>query len=229
MLYLLIILTPILIVDLLNPILLAGTVYGLGSRRPIVNGSTVLISFFVTYFLAGIVIAISLEIFIDFFHIPHGFDYLLELAVAALLFYSAWSQKKETNSHPEEKLKHDEGMTLKEAALLGLQINLVGLPFAIPYLAAIDQILKAEISVIKMLSILLLYNIAYILPFTLLIFLRILYQKKSDAIFKSINVGIQRFSDKYMPVILFILGVLLVEDALSYFLGYREYSLLSLI
>lgn len=229
MTHLFIVLIPILLVDLLNPVLLAGTVYGLGSRRPVTNGCTILTSFFITYFLAGIAIALALEMFTELFRIPHGFDYILEMTVAVLLFYSTWNQYKDTDSHPEEQLKHDEGMTLKDAALLGFQINLVGLPFAIPYLAAIDQILKAEINVIKTLSVLLLYNIGYVLPFTLLIFLRFFYKERSDTIFNSINYGIQHFCDKYMPIILFLLGLLLVEDAVSYFLGYREYSLLSLI
>jgi cytochrome c biogenesis protein CcdA len=223
------ILLPFLIVDLINPILLGGVVYSLGSKHPIANGCMVLVSFFATYFLAGIAIAVSLELFTGVLKIPQGFDYVLELLVAVLLFYTAWSQYQTGDQHLEEELPHERGMTLWGAAFLGFQINLVGLPFAVPYLAAIDQVLKAELSVPEILLILLLYNVGYIFPFTLLVVLRIFYKKKSDAVFEAVTYWMHRFCDRYMPVILFILGLLLVEDAVSFLLGYRVYSFLSLI
>nr|NGX57465.1 hypothetical protein [Chlamydiota bacterium] len=107
---LLIVLLPILIADMINPVLLGGTIYSLGSRHPFINTFAVLLSFFVTYFLAGLIIAVSLETLTDYFHIPHYFDYILELIVAAALFYFAWKQYRAGDQHPEEKLKRNEGM-----------------------------------------------------------------------------------------------------------------------
>ncbi len=227
--HLLIVLLPILLADLLNPVLLGGTIYSLSTRRPTLNASVVLLSFFVTYFLAGVIIAVALETLTDYLHIPLYFDYVVELVVAILLFYSAWKQYREGDQHCEEQLTHDRRMTFWGAVTLGVQINLVGLAFAIPYLAAIDQILKAQISVVSTLFVLLLYNVLYVLPFALFIPLRAVYKNKSDAIFAAVNRWMHRVCDKYMPIILFVLGLLLIEDAVSFLLGYREYSFLSLI
>lgn len=229
MINLIFVLIPILIADLLNPVLFGGAVYSLGSTRPVINASGVLLSFFVTYFLAGLFIAVSLETLSDYFHLPLGFDYVLELIVAVLLFYFAWKQYKEGDQHLERKLRHDKGMTLWTACLLGAQINLVGLPLAIPYLAAIDQVLKADLRVAATIFVLLLYNIFYVLPFAFLILLRLIYKKESNVIFEKINYWMHSVCVKYMPLIFIFLGLLLVEDAVSYFLGYREYSFLSLI
>lgn len=226
---LIMILIPILIADILNPVLLAGMIFSLGSKHPFINSLAVLTSFLVTYFLAGIVIAVGLEKFENIFHIPPGFDYILELLVAALLFYIAWDAFKEGDRHPENKLKRDENLGVMGSIALGAQINIVGLPFAVPYLAAIDQILKAEINVPLTLALLLLYNIAYVFPYFLLIPLRVIYRKESDAIFESINDWMHRVTTKYLPIIFVILGLFLVEDAVSYLIGYREYSFLSLI
>ena len=226
---LLIILLPILIADVINPVLLGGTIYTLGSRHPYVNTVAMLLGFFVTYLIAGLIIAVSLETLIDTFHIPLYFDYILELIVAGLLFYFAWKQYRQGDQHPEKKLKHDEKMTLWQSIRLGIQVNVVGLAFAIPYLAAIDQILKVEISVTATFFVLLLYNIVYVLPFALLIVIRRIYHSESTAIFETINLWMHRVYEKYMPIIFLMIGILLVEDAVSYLLGYREYSFLSLI
>ena len=223
------ILIPILIADILNPVLLAGTIFSLGSRHPFLNSVLVLGSFLLTYFLSGILIAVGLEMFEDAFHIPPGFDYAIEMLVATLLFYIAWDTYKVGDRHPEEQLKKDVNLGVIGSIALGVQINLVGLPFAVPYLAAIDQILKAEASVTLTLTVLLLYNIAYILPYSLLIPLRVIYKKESDAVFQSINNWMHHITTKYLPILFLILGLLLVEDAVSYFIGYREYSFLSLI
>jgi len=226
---LLIVLFPILIADIINPVLLGGTIYTLGSRHPYVNTIAMLLSFLVTYFIAGLIIAVGLETFINEFHIPLYFDYILELIVAGLLFYFAWKQYRQGDQHPEEKLKHEKGMSAWKAIVLGIQVNIVGLTFAIPYLAAIDQILKADINVVATFSVLLLYNILYVLPFALLIIIRRIYHSESQAIFKTINQWMHWIYVKWMPVIFILLGILLVEDAVSFLIGYREYSFMSLI
>ncbi|MGA8165070.1 MAG: GAP family protein [Waddliaceae bacterium] len=222
------ILVPILLADMVNPILFAGVVYGLGSRRWAVNTWIILISFSLSYFLAGLIIALGLEGFSQKYHIPEVFDYVLEFFVALLLFYFAWRMYRSGYQHPEKKLTGGKAMRAWDAWKMGFQINLIGLPFALPYLAAIDQILKADLHFITVICILFLYNAGYILPFAAMLGIRWLYQEQSQDIFDRINVWIDRVSEKYLPIIFAILGLLLIEDCVSYFLGYREYSFLSL-
>lgn len=226
---LIIILIPILVADILNPVLLAGTIYCLGSRQPIINTLAVLMSFLVTYFLSGIVIAIGLELLEDYFHFPQEFDYVLELLIAALLFYMAWDQIKVGDRHPEKKLEKENCQTVIGSIALGVQINLVGLPFAIPYLAAIDQILKAEINIPLILILLLVYNICYVFPYFLLLPVRLVYKRESDVLFERINNWMHRVCTRYLPIFFIILGILLIEDAVSWLIGYREYSFIRLI
>lgn len=229
MMHLFFVILPILVVDVVNPILLAGTIYGLGSKKPFGNGGLVLFSFFISYFLVGLFIAIGLESFEEYFRLPRYFDYVLELLVALLLFYMAVKQYREGDAHREEKLKHKPDMTPANALLLGVQINVVGLPFAVPYLAAIDQILKADVSLGASLLILFLYNAFYVLPYSCLFLIRYVYPKESSLIFEGINNWMHRLVSKWMPLIFCLLGLLLVEDAVSFLIGYREYSFLELI
>jgi len=226
---LLLILIPFLIADIINPVLLGGAIYTLGSRHPYQNTWAMYLSFLVTYLISGLIIAVGIELLTAAFEIPLYYDYILELFIAALLFYFAWKQWKVGDQHPEKKLDHEVGMGVWDSLVLGLQINLVGLPFAIPYLGAIDQILKAEISPFLTFFVLLLYNIAYVLPYTAMIAIRRIYHSESAEIFKSINLGMHRIYAKYMPWIFLILGFILIEDAVSYLIGYREYSFLRIL
>jgi len=227
--HLMLVLIPILIVDAVNPILLGATVYCLGCKKPLLTAGAALLSFLLTYFLAGLVIGIFFEILTDYLHMPPLMDYILELIVAVLLFYFAWKHYRSEDVHPEEKLKTTKNLELPAAIALGFHINIIGLPFAIPYLAAIDQILKADLSVVTIVLVLLVYNVLYILPYAALLVIRACNKKKCDTIFAWMNEKMNVVCVNYMPLILLILALLLVEDAVSYLIGYREYSFLSLM
>lgn len=235
MIHVVLVLIPFLLVDIINPPLLAGTIYGLGTKKPYANSAVMLLSFLCLYLLAGIAIALGLESVIDYFSPTNQekqsspyFDYALELLLALLLFYLAAKQSQERDTHSIEELERSD-MTLKEAATIGILINVVGLPFAIPYLAAIDQILKADLHFIQIFFVLLVYNIFYILPYASLLLIRFTFPHESDRIFGGINSWMHRVTTKWMPWVFFLLGLLLVEDAVSFLLGYREYSFLELL
>jgi len=138
-----IILIPFLLADMINPVLLGGAIYTLGSRHPYRNSWAMFSSFLVTYLFSGVILAVGIEYLTDAFEIPLYFDYILELFVAALLFYFAWKQWKEGDQHPEEELDHEKGMSVWDSIFLGFQINIVGLPFAIPCLGSIGGRWKA--------------------------------------------------------------------------------------
>ena len=225
---LLIVLLPILLTDIVNPVLFAGVVYTLGSSRPIVNTWSLLLSFFFCYFVSGLIIAVGLEYFSIEFHIPDSFDYILEFLIAMLLFYMGYKQLTAVEKPTEYLKKKDAGLNMMRSLRLGMEINLVGLPLAIPYLAWIDQILKADLSYAATWSFLMLYNILYILPFVSLIGVHRIYRKHIDEILQTLNQWMIRIANRYMPILFIILGFLLLEDCVSYFLGYREYSFISL-
>jgi cytochrome c biogenesis protein CcdA len=212
------ILIPILITDVINPVIFAGTLYVLGTCHPIRNTLIMLFSFAVTYFLAGIVIAVGLDTFSEVLEFPQGFDYLLEIIVGVVLIFFGCKNYKDDYTPPDEKIQKNKAMTIAQSLLLGLQVNLIGLPFAIPYLGAIDQILKANTPVIPTLLILLAYNILYVLPFVAMVLIFLISKEKSQVIFRRINVWINKIADKYLPIVFVILGVLLLIDGALYFL-----------
>ena len=100
---------------------------------------------------------------------------------------------------------------------MGVLINIIGLPFALPYFAVIDQILKADLDWIPSLTVLLIYNLLYIFPFASLLLIRIFYRERSDAIFSKINSVMERIADVLMPFILIGIGGFLIIDAIFFF------------
>jgi len=89
-------------------------------------------------------------------------------------------------------------------------------PFALPYFAAVDQILKAELSVESSVIMLAIYNAAYALPFLLVLVLIALVGDSIKPVLEKINNVMASVVDKIMPVLLFILGVALVADAIKF-------------
>lgn len=211
-------LTPILITDMLNPVLLAGVIFGLGSRRPFLNSTLVLLGWFVTYFAAGILLALGLDAIIDFFKTPRPIDFVVE-TVLGLLLIGLGVQVARSGQPKKKGRELEDADTLSAGTSFGIgaSINLIGMPFAIPYFAVLGQILKADLDWMGALMVLLIYNLLYVLPFSLLIFIRLIYRQESDALFKSISDGMERLSAILMPVLLFLVGGVLLADAFLFF------------
>ena len=59
------VLVPILLADALNPVLLGALIYTLGSSRPLLLSSSLLLGHTATYLAAGIVLALGIDSIAD--------------------------------------------------------------------------------------------------------------------------------------------------------------------
>jgi len=209
---------PILVSDVLNPVLLAGVIFGLGSRRPFLNSTLLLLGWLVTYFAAGILLALGLDAIIDFFKTPRPIDFVIETVLGLLLIGLGVYVVRSGQRHKKGR-EFDDADTLSAGTSfwIGASINLIGMPFAIPYFAFLGQILKADLDWMGALMVLLIYNLLYVLPFSLLIFIRLIYRQESDVLFKSISDAMEWLSAILMPILLFLVGGALLADAFVFF------------
>ena len=209
---------PILITDIINPVLFAAVLYGLGSRRPYLNSVLMLLGWFLAYFITGVGLALGLETIATFLKNPRPIDFYIETVVALLLIWLAIRIMR-TGERQKKKPEFEAAASLTALGSFGTgaSINLIGMPFAIPYFAALDQILKADIDWPSSLAALLIYNMLYIFPFGLMILIRRLYQEQSDILFNKINHWMDRISAVVMPLLLFLLAGALLADAIYYF------------
>lgn len=213
--------------DVLNPVLAAAVIYALSTRRPYSRTFWVLSGWVTVYFGVGVGIAVGLNALTRLLAGPRPSAVAIELPIGVLLVWFAYNsavtgeQNKKTKqavarlTQTGEQRGYDLGTGA--AFVLGATINWIGLQFAIPYFAAIDQVLKADMSVAAAVTILAIYNLMYVLPFALLAVLRLIFHKKANALFERTSGFMEKASAVILPPLLFAIGAALIVDAVWYF------------
>ena len=216
------VLVPILIADVMNPVLLAALIFALGTAQPIRNGSALVAGHTFAYTAAGFAVALGLDAVIDWLARPTPLVYGLQALAGALLLWLAWWSTRP--EHPERKQLPEEkkpsSLGIGSAFLLGAQINLVGIPFALPYFAAVERTLASGLGDVQMVAVLMIYNAAYALPFAVLVVLRQVMGESSEALFARVNGWMERASAVILPLLLIALGAALLADSVGWALGH---------
>ena len=96
-------------------------------------------------------------------------------------------------------------------------VNFIGIPFAVPYFAALSQILKTDPSFLQAFFMLLAYNVLYALPFAIVPSLVAVMGRRSQPVLQKINAVLERISAFLMPILLALVGLALLADAITYF------------
>ncbi len=205
---------PILLVDLLNPVLFAMMVFAAGSGRPVANSGALLAGHTLAYFIAGVAIAHGMDQISDRLANPKQIDFIVSgLVGAGLLLMVVPTRKKgaPAASEPEWDL------TPAKCFGFGAIINFVGIPFALPYFAAVDQLLKADLSTTGSLVVLAIYNLGYALPFVVVPAMVAVSGESAKPLLERINGFLGKASDLLMPWMFGALGLVLVADSVAYF------------
>ena len=208
------VLVPILLVDVLNPVLFAMLVFAAGSGHPVGNSSAILAGHTLAYFVAGVAIAHGMEQISDRLANPQRIDFVISGLVGAGLLLMVLPTKKQgapKATEPEWEL------TPAKCLGLGAVINFVGIPFALPYFAVVDQVLKADLSTTGSLAVLAIYNLGYALPFIVVPVMIAVSGERAKPLLEKINSFIGKASDLLMPWLFAALGAVLVADAVAYF------------
>lgn len=209
------VLLPILLTDVVNPVLFAFMVYAAGTDRPVLLSSSMLLGHTAAYFTAGLVLSVAMEAIAERIANPHTLDFVIELAIGAVLLWLAFGSRKDSGKRPDEETPQ---FTPLSAFGFGAVINFIGIPFAVPYFAAIDQILKADFSTTQAVLMLLSYNLAYALPFAVVPILSVVMGERAKPILSRLNAWLDRASGFLMPLMLGVIGAALLADAVTYFI-----------
>lgn len=210
------VLLPILLTDVVNPVLFAFMVYAAGTDRPVLMSGSMLLGHTAAYFGAGVILAVFMEKIAAYFANPHTVDFVIGLILGLVLIWLAIGSRKDTGKRPDEELPQ---FTVASAFGFGAVINFIGIPFAVPYFAAIDQILKADLRATQAVLVILSYNLAYALPFTIVPLLTMVMGKRARPVLAKVNGVLDRISGFLMPVLLGLIGLVLVVDAIKYFIS----------
>ena len=213
---------PILLVDVANPVLLAAVIVCASTERPTMNALMLILGHTLMYLITGLLILYGLADLVgemlqpvwEWFQNPEPADFVVGFLLGVLLLGVAlhWkiSPPKPTETTPEPAKRGPIGYFA-----FGAVINVVGSPFAIPYLAFINQLTRQDGSLI--LPNLILYNILYALPFLIVPLAVAFFGNSVMPLLQKINQSVDKFSAYILPLMFAGLGLLLVLDALLYF------------
>ena len=165
------------------------------------------------YFGAGIILALGFERITHRLANPHTIDYIIGLIVGVLLLWVAVRSRKQKERQQSE---YSGELTPVSALGTGAIVNFVGIPFALPYFAALDQILKADFTATQAVIMLVAYNLLYALPFAIVPVLSAIYGDHSRSLLQRINASFDRVSQYLMPLLLLAVGTALVADSILY-------------
>jgi cytochrome c biogenesis protein CcdA len=198
--------------DSLNPSTIAPAMYLATSRRdPRGQVAEFTVAVFLVYLLGGLAVALGPgELVLDL--VPHPkpeLKYLFEIIGGVVLLTLAavlWAFRKllAQRQLPETRT---EG---RSSAILGATITAVELPTAFPYFAAIAAIVGADLDVVGALSLLLLFNVCFVLPLIGILATLTVAPERSDRL---MSVG-RGFLQRHWPTVLaglaFLAGLFVV-------------------
>jgi cytochrome c biogenesis protein CcdA len=205
---------PILLVDILNPVLFAVMVFAAGSNRPVINSAAILAGHTLAYLVAGVAISHGIEQVAERLANPKPVDFIISGVVGLGLLWMVVRTKRDgapVADEPEWEL------TPAKCLGFGAVVNFIGVPFALPYFAVIDQILKADFSTAESFTTLVIYNVSYALPFVVVPVIVAISGQSAKPLLEKINGFLARASDIVMPWMLGLLGLGLLADSIAYF------------
>ena len=111
-------------------------------------------------------------------------------------------------------------LSLRKAFVLGAGMSLLGLPAAVLYFGAINQILRADVGSALTAVALLFYNLVFLTPLIALLVVSLVFAARSEIIFNRVMLITDRWVRQFASIAIMIVGVVLLADGISWFIGY---------
>jgi len=230
MLELLLTLTTISLLDSMSavPIALIPLAIILNGRSPVTGSLGFISGGFIVYFIFGIFILLGLDTLIDEYadkfirymkSEPDSIELVIQILIGFLMIYFAWQFSRKSPQDIKTKT-YESDITPLQAFTLSASINVIGMWGALPYFAAIAQILKADLTTTPMIWMLVYYNLIFTLPLIGFIVLRIIMGDKATALLEKITRFFSHWGKQIFIVSLYLLGPLLIADGIGWFTGY---------
>ena len=213
---------PILLVDIANPVLMAGVIMGLSAKKPVVTSLAVVAGHTLSYFACGLLIIFGLTALlerllaplIDSLDNPEPWHYVVGAIIGLLLIVVSWRWRTDPPD-PAKKQPEKVETGLFPAFLFGAAVSVAGTPFALPYFAFINRLY--DLGAADKAAALAVYNAFYALPFLLIPIAFAALGKSVLSVLDRINRFFETASAYLIPAVLGLLGLVLVLDAALFF------------
>lgn len=220
------------LMDSLNPSTIAAQVFLLlGVKRPVSRVVSFILGTFVMYTVFGFVVVFVIGQPIKGYIYDMGStEYIILLAigiiliaVGTVLLYKRYVVK-DGGSKTEGYMKKAMAPMLAMLKTLnpvhtfffGMGTTAFDLPTSAFYFVAIASIIEAGTGPYEMVVLLLLYNLLYILPLVLILFIYLTAKSRSEPLMNRINMTIGKWSGRLTILFLFLIGIILVVLSASF-------------
>jgi cytochrome c biogenesis protein CcdA len=198
----------------------------LGGKRPILTASAFIVGTFVSYLACGLFIALGVDAILDrmmptikrIMENPNTVEIIVQIVLGlAMMVLSV--RLADTRVRKGEQKKTPEQAGPASAFMFGSVIVLSGIWGALPYFAAIDQILRADVAVVPSVALLAFYNAIVVLPMVVMVLVRVILRERSDRLFESLRQFFSRWFRRVAVALLLLLGGVLVTDGIGWLVG----------
>ncbi len=207
---------PLLLIDVINPVLFALLIFCAGSSRPVANSSALLLGHTLAYLMVGLLASLGIEKLVQRLDNPQPVDFVIEFLLGLAFLYAALSSR---DGGASETRTPEGDLTPVGCLAYGAVVNFLGAPFALPYLAVVSEIMQADLSTAGALSVLTAYNLVYALPFAMIPGLIAVVGDRARPGLETINRWLERTADMLMPWLMLALGLWLLADVYSHISG----------
>lgn len=143
--------------------------------------------------------------------------YTLQLVVGIVLFLVGWQLNQSATK--SQDAKRPARLTIVQTFLFGSAATLWDFPTALPYLAAIERIVRSQFELFTTMGVLAIYNVIFVFPLLALLGLYIGLGDCSVNLIRAINQSVQKWGQKILRFLLIGLGLLLIVDCIAFALG----------
>jgi hypothetical protein len=218
---------PIAVVDStsITPLALVPLATILAGKRPYGTAIAFLLGLFLSYmamalgFLFGLgAILERVNAWVSYrWHNPEPADFGFEILVGlVMLVFGARIMEKRKEKSGGREIK--EGVTPAAAFGFACMLNVVGFPGALPYFAAADQIVQADLPVTGAVLAVTFYVTVFVLPLSVIVILRAVLGSRMDGVMQAIKRFFDTWGKRLIMILLILLGLLLIVDGSLYFL-----------
>lgn len=212
----------ILIVDVISPVLIGMVLLALTTERPIALSLSVILGHTVAYLSVGLLILFGLsepilklfEPVLERWQNPMAIDFVIGFLIGVALLVFALRLKYSGPPKAVQETKPP-AASIGSAFVAGVAINIAGAPFALPYFAFINQIMRLPES--DQLIPLLIYNLGFALPFLLGPLALLVFGSKVLPVLRKIDAWIERSLSSTTPIALGLIGLVMICDAVLFF------------
>ena len=197
----------------------------LAGPRPYKTSLALIAGMFVSYLVLAFAIILGLQNLLDqvteftsrLWQTPETEEIILQIVIGVFLSLLGYRSYKFRNK-VGKKIEVREPST-SQAFLNGGLLMILGIPGAFPLFAAIDFILRADLDNTKTMGMLVYYVCVFVTPLLALVGLNDLFGRHSQKMMAKINQFIDRWWQRSVIVVLFLLGAVLIVDGVGWLYG----------